>query len=156
MPSRNEASLTGELETGGETRDDLKDVHDLHTHVREQFSLEERVSMLNDDQSRIFKQVTQHLCHQKQHETGSCMCSALKPLHMFISGVGGTGKSFLIEMIRAKVGEIWDKSEAFTCAVAAPTGLAAFNVGGVTVLATAKRFTKGHACHPSRCEADHR
>ncbi len=52
---------------------------------------------------------------------------------MFISGVGGTGKSFLIETIRAKVGEIWDKSEAFTCAVAARTGLAAFNVGGVTV-----------------------
>ncbi len=36
----------------GETRDDMKDVHDLHTHVREQVALEEHVSLLNDDQSR--------------------------------------------------------------------------------------------------------
>ncbi len=77
-------------------------------------------------------------CHQKQHE-------ALKPLHMFISGVEGTGKSFLIDTIRAKVGEIWDKSEAYTCAVAAPTGLAAFNVGGITAPNTKDRqLSTGH------------
>ena len=47
-------------------------------------------------------------------------------------GVGGTGKSFLIETIQMKM-EIWKNKESLTCAVAAPTGLAAFNVGGVTV-----------------------
>ena len=55
-------------------------------------------------------------------------CSDLQPLH---SGVGGTGKSFLIEAIRDKADSIWDLE--LTCAVAAPTGLAAFNVGGVTL-----------------------
>lgn len=54
---------------------------------------------------------------------------------MYVSGVGGTGKSFLIETIRSLVKEIWKGCEGddTTCAVAAPTGLAAYNVGGVTV-----------------------
>ena len=55
-------------------------------------------------------------------------------MHMFLSGVGGTGKSFLIEAIRAQVAAIWQgKTDELTCAVTAPTGLAAFNVGGVTI-----------------------
>ena len=50
---------------------------------------------------------------------------------MFVSGVGGTGK---IKTIRALVGEIWrDQNDSLLCAVSAPTGLAAFNVGGVTI-----------------------
>ena len=54
---------------------------------------------------------------------------------MFVSGVGGTEKSFLIETIRSLVKEMWkdDFGDDTTCAVAAPTGLAAYNVGGVTV-----------------------
>ena len=49
---------------------------------------------------------------------------------MFVSGVvGGTGKSFLIE---ALVGSIWP-SDSLTCVFAAPTGLAVFNVGGITI-----------------------
>ena len=53
---------------------------------------------------------------------------------MFVSGVGGTGKSFLIETIRAKVAEIRkEKNGEVICAVAAPTGLAAYIINGVTV-----------------------
>ena len=54
---------------------------------------------------------------------------------MFVSGVGGTGKSFLIECVRRLVKEMWknDASDDTTCAVPAPTGLAAYNVGGVTI-----------------------
>ncbi len=56
-------------------------------------------------------------------------------LNMFFSGVGGTGKSFLIETIRSQVAAIWEDCDyKLTCAIAAPTGLAAFNVGdGVTI-----------------------
>ena len=43
---------------------------------------------------------------------------------MFVSGVGGTGKLFLIEMIKALVCEEW-ASKDVTCAITAPTGLAA-------------------------------
>ena len=54
---------------------------------------------------------------------------------MFVSGVGGTGKSFLIEAVRAQADAIWSShsSNSLVCAVAAPTGLAAFNVGGMTL-----------------------
>ena len=51
---------------------------------------------------------------------------------MLVSGVGGTGKSFLIETIDQPTSEIWP-SDGMTCAIAAPTGLAAFNVGGMTL-----------------------
>ena len=51
----------------------------------------------------------------------------------------GTGKSFLIEVIKEQVAEIWATSaqDSVTCAVAAPTELAAFNVEGVTIHQTA-------------------
>ena len=68
------------------------------------------------------------------HETQQCQCTDLKPLHMFVSGVGGTGKSFLIKTIRALVSSMWaSETQSTLCAVTAPTGLAAFNVGGVTI-----------------------
>ena len=51
---------------------------------------------------------------------------------MFISGMGGTGKSFLIEAIKLLVRKIWPSKE-ITVTVAALTGLAAFNVGGLTI-----------------------
>ena len=71
---------------------------------------------LNADQTRIFDKIKCQLQHQVQHETGTCKCSDLKPLHMFISGVGGTGKSFLIKAIRALVLDMWhDKEESLLC-----------------------------------------
>ena len=78
--------------------------------------------MLNADQRRIFDQVSDHLNHQRRHETNGCECKDLKPYHMFV-----TGKSFLIETVRSLV------KITPVMTVAAPTGLAAYNVGGVTV-----------------------
>jgi len=51
---------------------------------------------------------------------------------MFLSGVAGTGKSFLIGAIKALISSMW-VSDDLTCAITAPTGLAAFNVGGNTI-----------------------
>ena len=51
---------------------------------------------------------------------------------MFVSGVGGTGKSFLIEALKCLVGRVWTDG-GVKVVVAAPTGLAAFNVGGLTI-----------------------
>ena len=51
---------------------------------------------------------------------------------MFVSGVGGTGKSFLIETIKALVGSMWSGDNTVTCAISAPTGQASFNVGEIT------------------------
>ena len=51
---------------------------------------------------------------------------------MFISVVEGTGKSFLIKTIKSLISNLW-AIENLTSAIAAPTGLAAFNIGGVTI-----------------------
>ena len=59
------------------------------------------------------------------------MSNVIKPENA-VSGVGGTGKSFLIETIKDWVNSTWSL-DCLTCAIAAPTGLAAFNVGGITI-----------------------
>ena len=115
----------------GEAKSAMKDVADMAVKQTSTLSLEERMAMLNVDQRRVFDNIKAHLLHQEQHDSKSCSCD-FTPLRMFVSGVGGTGKSFLIETIDQLTSEIWP-SGGTTCAIAAPTGLAAFNVGGMTL-----------------------
>ncbi|XP_058798825.1 ATP-dependent DNA helicase PIF1-like [Phymastichus coffea] len=57
------------------------------------------------------------------------MSSDNKVIRLFISGFGGTGKSYLIENL-----VLWNKLKRNkNTAVAAPTGIAAFNIQGLTV-----------------------
>ena len=115
----------------GEAKAAMQDVVDMNVNAADTMTLEERVDMLNADQRRIFEKVKSHFLHQQLHEGNKCQCT-LKTLRMFVSGVGGTGKSFLIETIKALVDQLWP-CKILTCAIAAPTGLAAFNVGGTTI-----------------------
>ena len=135
-PKTNDHDESAGLEIPGEAAvTAMNDVNEMDVCDKDDITLKECVKMLNADQIRIFQMVTNHLCHQKQHELGKCQCNDLRPLHSFISGVGGTGKSFLIDTIRRQVADIWkdDAIGDIKCTVAAPTGLAAYNVGGVTV-----------------------
>ena len=116
----------------GEARTAMKELFDINARPNDTLSLEQRVGMLNTDQRRIFDKVKSHLLHQQQHDANQCVCEYFTPLRMFVSGVGGTGKSFLIETVKLLVRHLWP-SDDLTCAVAAPTGLAAFNVGGITI-----------------------
>ena len=63
-------------------------------NASDHLDLEQRIDMLNKDQKRVFDKISDHLNHQHQHDAGECTCKEFKPLHMFVSGVGGTGKSF--------------------------------------------------------------
>ena len=83
------------------------------------------IENLNEDQLRIFNTVRNHVhiqCTSSQTENAEA-------LHMFISGCGGTGKSYLIKTIKAWVCTATDKHVA----VIAPTGIAAFNINGLTI-----------------------
>ena len=115
----NDPQLMAEAKTA---MHDMADM--IINNASDQLGLDGRVTMLNVDQKRIFDRVESHLQHQKQYETGECQCN-FKPLRMFVSGVGGTGKSFLIEAIKLLVGKIWPSKEV-TVAVAAPTGFSCF------------------------------
>ena len=118
----------------GEATVAMNNVQELEENCTEEISLEKRINKLNADQSRVFKCMSEYLLHQQKYESGVCKCTQLQPLQMLVSGVGGTGQFLLLETIRAQVATIWkDKQEAHLCAVAASTGLAAFNVGGITV-----------------------
>ena len=90
------------LQVMGEATAAMNDAFDLHQND------DELVSSLNADQSRVFKQVKSHLEHQAMHERKTCTFHDLKPLHMFVSGVGGTGKSFLFRTICALVHYVFD------------------------------------------------
>ena len=114
----------------GEVISAMQDVANLNVDTG--LSLEERDAMLNPDQRRVFDNIKKHLLHQIDHEQGNCSCDNIKPLSMFVSGVGGTGKSFLIAAVKALVDSLWETDD-IKCAIAAPTGLAAFNVGGITM-----------------------
>ena len=123
------------MQLAGEAQAAMNDVRDMDIGEVDGFDLKERIQKLNSDQLIVFENISGHLYHQWQHEQGVCHCNVLKPLHTFISGVGGTGKSFLIETIRQQVAEIWkdDASGDTKCAVGALTGMASYNIGGVTV-----------------------
>ncbi|XP_067205359.1 uncharacterized protein [Linepithema humile] len=80
-------------------------------------NLSQMMSQLNKDQKRVFDRVCQVL-QNKNHI-----------LRLYVSGEGGTGKSFLIETIKH-----WIKINLKkTTAISAPTGIAAFNIDGLTI-----------------------
>ena len=135
MPDSSSQDEEDSPQVAGEAISAMHNVADLcHDNDGDGPSLEELVSSLNSDSVCVYGKVKSHLEHQIMHECDCCQCSDLTPLHMFVSGVGGTGKSFLIKTIRALVASLWDTVTGSTlCAVTAPTGLAAFNVGRVTI-----------------------
>uniref|UniRef100_A0A1X7V2Q8 ATP-dependent DNA helicase n=1 Tax=Amphimedon queenslandica TaxID=400682 RepID=A0A1X7V2Q8_AMPQE len=134
----------------GQIKDAMNDMRDMDTGSG--LTLQERESMLNVDQKRIFDHVKAHLLRQMEYKKKlkqeKEQSERVKPLHMFISGVAGTGQSFLIEAIKALVKSLWSTLTKQTCAVCAPTGLAAYNVGGVTAhrLVSAAKRTRWIMC----------
>ena len=121
----------------GEIMDAVNDIGDMNNNVPE-MTLDQGVAMLNSDQKGIYDKMKQHLTKQKQQEDLSSdndvKIDDIQPLCMFISGAGGTGKSFLIETIKCFVDSLWKaKPGELSCATVALTGLAAFNVGGLTI-----------------------
>ena len=118
----------------------LKEFEDIDS-VKGMFDSEEElssfVSTLNSDQLRIYNTITHRLRHQLDHECGKCSiknCDANNPLLMYISGYGGTGKSYLIRAILGFMNiQRMLHNEKCDYVVAAPTGLAAAGIGGQTI-----------------------
>ena len=77
---------------------------------------------LNTDQKRIADRVLSYLCHSNEDA-----------LRLFVSGAGGTGKSRVIDVLQRTVCNGFATRSSVAVVVTAPTGLAAFNVGGSTI-----------------------
>ena len=88
-------------------------------------NIDSMVSKLNKDQLEVFQKVTGTIKVQITGATdGTADC-----VRLFVSGCGGTGKSFLIKTIREWVLTATDKGVA----ILAPTGIAAVNINGITI-----------------------
>ena len=88
---------------------------------------------LNEKQMKVFKQIESHysdlITNSTHHE----------PLRLIVMGTAGTGKSYLINMIRIRLCEIarsHDVNAESPIVVLAPTGVAAFNIRGTTIHST--------------------
>lgn len=98
--------------------------------------LNELIAQLNPNQLRIFNEVidvvrsySQEFENASNDKLKNPRLAPKKILRKFVSGVGGTGKSRLINVVRKYILEELDKEVA----VVAPTGIAAFNVNGLTI-----------------------
>jgi hypothetical protein len=103
-------------------------------HIREsQNTRQEMLPLLrslNDKQKEIFFAVHEWCLRKKCGES-------LKPLHIFITGGAGTGKSHLIKAIHYEASRIFEKTlpspNSVSVILTAFTGTAAFNIGGNTI-----------------------
>ena len=97
--------------------------------------LDRRISLLNQRQREIFdvvyswgKNYIQNLKHGKGFE--------IEPLHIFLTGNGGCGKSFLIKCMYEALHKLLSYKGDNTKAnvmLLAPTGVAAININGTTI-----------------------
>lgn len=85
--------------------------------------LQQMVNTLNADQARVFANIIQALLQQRDGDPNA------KPIRSYISGSGGVGKSYVINVLRQWVKNTLDGGVI----VAAPTGIAAQNVQGMTI-----------------------
>jgi ATP-dependent DNA helicase PIF1 len=97
----------------------------------------ESTSKLNSGQKQVFDKVTSTIEHRQEHKNKTCLCpNCPPPLRLFTSGVAGTGKSFLINTICKRLNHLYqdpNNEQGWVVAVLAPTGLAAYNVNGITM-----------------------
>ena len=140
-----EVRLHQEEEEDSESEEEIELEHPLNqsqidfaqVHHVEKDELEKMVSQLNSDQSRVFNKVVRKLDHRKDkflQRTESCSenCEDCLPIRMVVSGVGGTGKSFLIKTLCGKVTSMFPDCNPAVLTVA-PTGLAAYSINGSTI-----------------------
>jgi hypothetical protein len=85
--------------------------------------LQQLISDLTPDQNHIFSKITTHIMDLSRGQ-----------LVGLVSGEGGTGKTQVMKVIKMWCESIYGKvqGEVGCCAIGAPTGPAAFNVGGNT------------------------
>ncbi|XP_008554360.1 uncharacterized protein LOC103576096 [Microplitis demolitor] len=94
-----------------------KELEDAADKVENNFTFDEMIQQINSDQARVFEKIKNGV---QLNDT---------KVKLYVSGEGGTGKSFLIKVIKRWIkGKINQET-----IVTAPTGIAAFNINGLTV-----------------------
>ncbi|XP_062581675.1 uncharacterized protein LOC134243443 [Saccostrea cucullata] len=121
-----EQEITHEIEHDGPS--------DLIYHIRENSNSRQEIvpllRNLNDKQRQVFY-IVRDWCLKKVAER------KVEPLHIFVTGGAGTGKSHLIKTIQYEASRIFEKIVSspsdLSVLLTAFTGTAAFNIGGNTI-----------------------
>ncbi len=98
--------------------------------------LEADIQLMNAEQRKIFDRVMETIRHQEEHKTGMCNCSdEPRQILEIVSGVGGCGKSFLINILARALRQEFcqETGSADSVLLVAPTGIAAYNISGSTL-----------------------
>lgn len=107
----------------------MQDFHDA-ANLQPEHDLAWLESQLNPDQRRVYENIKGRLSrYVTSHEKNPDDYEAKDPMRKFVSGVGGTGKSYLIKALTQWVKQELKRKIALT----APTGAAASEIKGVTV-----------------------
>jgi len=101
--------------------DEVVNVHSAATKQDKQSIIKQDYEQLNVDQKRIVNRVVNAVSENEE------------PIRLIVSGQGGTGKSRVIDVIRRLISAQAPADDILRVIVAAPTGLAAFNVRGSTI-----------------------
>uniref|UniRef100_A0A1X7US12 ATP-dependent DNA helicase n=1 Tax=Amphimedon queenslandica TaxID=400682 RepID=A0A1X7US12_AMPQE len=113
---------------------DMEDTLTLDSISRHRFSdseFEASIASLDDSQKVPYEKVLEYsrAVHDFQMRTRQSMPSHFR---MFITGGAGTGKSHVISVIKKHL-ERAHIGAGNACVLLAPTGVAAFNIGGLTI-----------------------
>ena len=101
----------------------------LYTMTDKDFTM--AISQLSDAQRKVFNLLVSHIQKRKRYDQGE-VAEKPKPLYLFVTGPGGTGKSFLISVINEYLLRASYRN-SMTVIKTAPTGVAAYNIQGVTL-----------------------
>lgn len=91
-----------------------------------------KVSAMNKEQHAVYSTIKDFFIKDYQFRNGE-LDHAPDKLRLYVSGPGGTGKSFLISIIQEYVSRVTRSIDSMVTVTMAPTGVAAFNVHGVTL-----------------------
>lgn len=115
------------------------EINDMNNLVRnvDDIPIENQINQLNVGQEKVFDKVKNDIesyCNEwnaaiNQKNLNNPRVAPKNVLRMFVSGVGGTGKSHLINVIRKYIPSEFSKEVI----VSAPTGIAAYNINGLTL-----------------------
>ncbi|XP_062612709.1 uncharacterized protein LOC134274433 [Saccostrea cucullata] len=121
-----ESEVTHEIESSG-SEDAVYHLRETQSTRKEMLPL---LCSLNDKQRLIFYAVHEWCVKKMSGEN-------VKPMHIFITGGAGTGKSHLIKTIHYEASRLFEKRlpspNALSVILTAFTGTAAFNIGGNTI-----------------------
>ena len=98
--------------------------------------INEKICSLNEGQRKVFNVILTWAVEFAKNRNCN-MPAKIEPLHIFLTGKGGTGKSHLVKVVFHTVSKVLLRKgsdpEKKRVLLLAPTGVAAVNIGGTTI-----------------------